>query len=34
VDVFALRDGVVGEYRDYFESFVNIHDEEIEAFVR
>lgn len=33
-DVFALRDRVVEEYREYFESFVNILDPRIEAFVR
>lgn len=32
-DVFALRDGVVGEYRDYFESFVHIDDPRIREFV-
>ena len=32
-DVFGLRDQVVGEYRDYFESFVNILDNRIEQFV-
>ncbi|MBI3979122.1 MAG: DEAD/DEAH box helicase [Chloroflexi bacterium] len=34
LDIFALRDRVVGEYRDYFESFVNILDPQIEGFVR
>ncbi|MGH2531574.1 MAG: DEAD/DEAH box helicase [Thermomicrobiales bacterium] len=34
LDVFALRDRVVGEYRDYFESFVRILDERIDGFVR
>jgi ATP-dependent helicase YprA (DUF1998 family) len=34
VDVFALRDAVVGDYRDYVESFVNILDEQIDGFVR
>lgn len=34
MDVFALRETIVREYRDYFESFVNILDPEIEAFVR
>ena len=33
-DVFALRDSVVQEYRDYFESFDHILDSRIEAFVR
>lgn len=33
-DVFALRNEVVGEYRDYFESFVNILDPRVQAFVR
>jgi hypothetical protein len=32
-DVFQLRDGVVGEYRDYFESFVRIDDPQIRAYV-
>ena len=32
--VFGLRDRVVGEYRDYFESFVNILDERLGGFVR
>lgn len=32
-DVFALRDHVVAEYRDYVESFVTILDEDIRAFV-
>jgi ATP-dependent helicase YprA (DUF1998 family) len=34
VDVFALRERVVEEYRDYFESFVNILDPRIDSFVR
>jgi len=33
-DVFELREKVVGEYRDYVESFVNILDERINEFVR
>ena len=33
-DVFKLRDRVVGEYRDYVESFVHIYDQGIEEFVR
>ncbi len=33
-DVFSLRDRVVGEYHDYFESFVNVRDQEIDSFVR
>jgi ATP-dependent helicase YprA (DUF1998 family) len=33
-DVFGLRDRVVAEYREYFESFVNIRDERIEEFVK
>jgi DEAD/DEAH box helicase len=33
-DVFGLRDSVVREYREYFESFVNIRDERIEEFVK
>jgi ATP-dependent helicase YprA (DUF1998 family) len=32
-DVFALRDRVVAEYRDYVESFINIRDKRLEAFV-
>ncbi len=34
MDVFALRDRVVDEYRDYVESFINILDPGIDAFVR
>ncbi len=34
MDVFALRDRVVGEYREYFESFVGILDPQIERFVQ
>ncbi|MBI3969732.1 MAG: DEAD/DEAH box helicase [Chloroflexi bacterium] len=34
MDVFALRERVVGEYREYFESFVNILDGRIDGFVR
>jgi hypothetical protein len=30
-DVFALRDRVVDEYRDYVESFIHILDPRIEA---
>jgi len=33
-DVFDLRDRVVGEYREYFESFVRIRDEQLDRFVR
>ena len=33
-DVFKLRDRVVGEYRDYVESFIHIYDQRIEGFVR
>ena len=33
-DVFKLRDRVVGEYKGYVESFVNIYDQRIEGFVR
>ena len=33
-DVFALRDRVVGEYRDYVESFIHILDDRIEGYVR
>jgi superfamily II DNA/RNA helicase len=32
-DVFQLRDGVVDEYRDYFESFVRIDDPQIRDYV-
>ena len=34
LDVFKLRDDVVGDYRDYLESFVNIQDPGLDAFVR
>ncbi len=34
MDVFALRDRVVDDYRRYIESFVRIRDERIEKFVR
>jgi hypothetical protein len=34
MDVFALRDKVVCDYRRYIESFVRIRDTKIEAFVR
>src|SRR5712692_6190211 len=34
MDAFALRDRVVGEYRDYVESFVRILDPRIDGFVR
>ncbi len=33
-DVFPLRDQVVGEYRDYVTSFINILDDQIDAFVQ
>ena len=33
-DVFTLRARVVGEYRDYVESFVHILDPAIDTFVR
>src|SRR5262245_23378840 len=33
-DVFQLRDEVVGEYREYFESFVNVLDPRLDAYVR
>lgn len=33
-DVFALRERVVGEYREYFESFVRIDDPRIDSFVQ
>ena len=33
-DIFALRDKVVAEYRDYLESFVHILDRKIETHVR
>ena len=32
-DVFKLRDRVVGEYKDYVESFVHIYDQRIESFI-
>lgn len=34
MDVFALRDRVVKDYRDYIGSFVRIRDEQIDQFVR
>jgi hypothetical protein len=34
MDIFALRDHVVGEYRRYFESFINILDDRLRAFVQ
>lgn len=34
MDVFKLRDYVVDEYKSYVESFVNIADERIEAYVQ
>ena len=34
MDVFRLRESVVDEYRDYVESFVNIHDDRVNRFVR
>lgn len=34
MDVFALRDRVVEDYKNYIESFVRIRDERIEKFVR
>ena len=34
MDVFALRNKVVDDYRRYIESFVRIRDEHIEKFVR
>lgn len=34
VDVFALRDQVVGEYRHYVTSFINIFDDQIDSFVK
>lgn len=33
-DVFALRERVVGEYHEYFESFVHIDDPRIDRYVR
>lgn len=33
MDVFALRDEVVSEYRDYVESFINILDDRVRDFV-
>src|SRR5437899_13092349 len=33
-DVFALRERVVKEYRDYVESFVRVLDPRIDAYVR
>ncbi len=34
MDVFKLREYVVDEYRSYVESFVNVHDERLAAYVR
>ncbi len=34
LDVFELRERVVGEYKDYVESFVNVFDGRIDEFVR
>jgi hypothetical protein len=34
LDIFALRDRVVGEYRSYAESFVHIKDARLDEFVR
>ncbi|MGI8915834.1 MAG: DEAD/DEAH box helicase [Chloroflexota bacterium] len=34
MDVFALRDRVVTEYRDYFASFLNVRDERLRQFVQ
>ena len=34
MDVFALRNKVVDDYKRYIESFVRIRDEYIEKFVR
>ncbi len=34
MDVFLLRDHVVKEYRNYFESFINILDDRLRAFVQ
>lgn len=34
MDIFALRDRVVAEYRDYFESFIHILDDRLEKFVK
>ena len=33
LDVFQLRDSVVGEYRDYVKSFVQVLDERIDEYV-
>ncbi len=34
LDVFGLREQVVGEYRDYVTSFINIFDDRIDSFVK
>lgn len=34
MDVFALRERVVGDYKRYIESFVRIRDKHIDQFVR
>ena len=33
-DVFGLRDRVVGEYRDYVESFIHVRDRRVDDYVR
>ncbi len=33
-DVFAFRDRVVGEYRDYVESFIGIRDLQVNGFIQ
>src|SRR5258706_2435029 len=33
-DVFGLRDRVVGEYRDYVESFIHVRDQRVNDYVR
>ena len=34
LDIFPLRERVVGEYRSYAESFVHILDQRLDRFVR
>ncbi len=34
MDVFALREKIVSDYRHYIESFVRINDERIDSFVQ
>ena len=33
LDIFQLRKAVVDEYKDYVQSFINIHDDRIQTYV-